>query len=375
LADYKDWTTTGGGQGSGIGAGAGVATGGTAGGIGIGTGTLAGPLLASVLGVGTGGLAGPAYGVLGAAYAGGALGKAVGIALTAADYLDAKDFDVADRLAVRDIVNSYVWTASGGFYAETTTVAEARQESTSTSYSFGGDVKGGMELGVSADIGPQYGMELNGSQGGQMSRTRTRIEDSDRSFSIDITLDVPGDLQAFERSTDGKQLLRKFDGETAISLPGKVDAYRFMTFYLHASAENTEHFFNKVVDPVWLENSMTPAARALEKAAQDLANRPQAWRIMHRVTFVSRVLETPDPGAPTTLETASAQIGFASHWELIRRLDPLIRDAARDRATFRKRLRDVVPDAAPGIDLDNERIRTAFFDLFEAYYGVLPPAA
>jgi hypothetical protein len=74
-----------------------------------------------------------------------------------------------------------------------------------------------------------------------------------------------------------------------VPVPGQVDAYRFLTFYLGETSANFDDFYRKVVDPIWLQGSNAPDAAALRQAQQSSA-KPPCWRILHRVTYVSRVL-------------------------------------------------------------------------------------
>eukprot|EP01012_Entosiphon_sulcatum_P013111 TRINITY_DN18372_c0_g1_i1.p3 TRINITY_DN18372_c0_g1~~TRINITY_DN18372_c0_g1_i1.p3 ORF type:complete len:172 (+),score=41.08 TRINITY_DN18372_c0_g1_i1:491-1006(+) len=108
--------------------------------------------------------------------------------------------------------------------------------------------------------------------------------------------------------------------------PGKVDAYRFNTFYLEPSCANFEDFFGKVVDPLWL-TSADPNAIALRQANQ-AERKPPCWRVFHRVTFVSRILPpVANPSVtPTTLEQTMKTIQVNSNWELLQRLLPVVSD-------------------------------------------------
>ncbi|MEU1723352.1 hypothetical protein [Nonomuraea sp. NPDC005692] len=135
-------------------------------------------------------------------------------------------------------------------------------------------------------------------------------------------------------------------------VPGKVDAYRFLTFYLGESSANFDDFYNKVVDPMWLTNSSEANAAALRQARQSVA-KPPCWRVMHRVTYISRVLPpVPPPGAPP-LEKAIRAENIDSNYELIQRLDPYVRTSATrasdlavaTRAALAARLPELLPHA------------------------------
>jgi hypothetical protein len=88
----------------------------------------------------------------------------------------------------------------------------------------------------------------------------------------------------------GEGWINKWDPETkqylSYDCPGKVDTYRFMSFYLAPKTENFEVFFDKVVDENWLQNSISPNALALRNAKLD---KNSVWRVLYRTTFVSRI--------------------------------------------------------------------------------------
>ena len=114
------------------------------------------------------------------------------------------------------------------------------------------------------------------------------------------------------------------DGQPKL-VTGRVDAYRFMTFYLDSSTENFEDLFNKVVDPIWLQQSDHPNAVAMRQANQ-AEKKPGCWRLMHRVTFVSRIL--PDFADPTAapLQSAMKAENIESNYELIKKLEPFVKN-------------------------------------------------
>ncbi|MFI1452219.1 hypothetical protein [Streptomyces roseus] len=132
-------------------------------------------------------------------------------------------------------------------------------------------------------------------------------------------------------------------------MPGKVDAYRFLTFYLGETSANFDDFYHKVVDPLWLAGSDAPDAAALRQTRQSSA-KPPCWRILHRVTYVSRVLApVPPPGAPP-LERAMRAENIDSNYELIKRLEPYVRTAATTGAlatATREALAAQLPELVP----------------------------
>lgn len=58
-----------------------------------------------------------------------------------------------------------------------------------------------------------------------------------------------------------------------VDLPGMVDAYRWMTFYLGESTAATDVLFKSVIDAKWLAESTDPSAallRTLKVSRQSL---------------------------------------------------------------------------------------------------------
>ncbi|QES57836.1 hypothetical protein DEJ51_29780 [Streptomyces venezuelae] len=252
----------------------------------------------------------------------------------------------------RDLVNTYVWTAQGGFFAETTEATDAVSETTSGSYALSGSI-GGTYGGNFGFKGVNFYGQLEASVGGGFSVTRAKGKDASRSFGLDVQCAPPGDLQ--RRDKDGKPVY-----DTAgkpVLVPGKVDAYRFLTFYLGENSANFDDFYHKVVDPTWLSGSDAPDAAALRQTRQNSA-KPPCWRILHRVTYVSRVLApVPPPGAPP-LEKAMRAENIDSNYELIKRLEPYVRPAATStgalatatRAALAAQLPELLPHSTEIID-------------------------
>ena len=181
-----------------------------------------------------------------------------------------------DKISSRNIVNSYVWTAQGGFYAEEEQYQDVKKVSHggifSVSLKLGiyGSLQlrgGGVGLDVEADIlfGPRWETSIVSS------------EENSNSFGMNVGLTGEGWLNKW--NAEAKKY-EEFD------CPGKVDGYRFMSYYLSPDTNNFGTFFNDVVDQAWLNNSNVPNAIAL-KQAKNTEN--SVWRILHRVTFVSRV--------------------------------------------------------------------------------------
>ncbi|WP_327373067.1 LamG domain-containing protein [Streptomyces sp. NBC_01216] len=247
----------------------------------------------------------------------------------------------ANGFSHRDLVNTYVWTAKGGFFAETTEATDAVSETTSGSYAFSG--KFGASMGVSfGALGLGFWGQMDASVGGGFSTTRAKGKDASRSFGLNVQCAPSGDLQ--RRDKEGK-LVYDIAGKPAL-VPGKVDAYRFLTFYLGENSANFDDFYHKVVDPTWLSGSNASDAAALRQTRQNSA-KPPCWRILHRVTYISRVLApVPPPGAPP-LEKAMRAENIDSNYELIKRLEPYVRPAATSSAALATATRDTLAAQLP----------------------------
>ena len=201
--------------------------------------------------------------------------------------------------------------------------------------------------------------------GGGYTTSRTSDQESERSFSVELTVDPPGDLQAYRPKPEGG-VERIYDDEgSAISAAGKVDAYRFMTFYLDSDKNNFEDLYQKVIDPIWLAESDHANAIALRQANQ-AAKKPACWRLLHRVTFVSRLL--PDFADPTSapLETAMKAENIDSNWQLIQKLEPFVRNKTGDVIAFNQAVREALkrylPELLPHI--------TEIIQYLQLYYGL-----
>eukprot|EP01012_Entosiphon_sulcatum_P042037 TRINITY_DN5596_c0_g2_i2.p1 TRINITY_DN5596_c0_g2~~TRINITY_DN5596_c0_g2_i2.p1 ORF type:complete len:3298 (+),score=520.94 TRINITY_DN5596_c0_g2_i2:1286-11179(+) len=220
----------------------------------------------------------------------------------------------------RNLCNTYVWTADGGFFSESTQLSDTFSETTAGTWSMSGELSLDFSLNFTIfSIGAHF--ELDASVGGGYSVTRTKTKESTRSFGVDIALSVPG-RRNMQQILNGKPV---FNGTKPVWQPGKVDAYRFNTYYLEPQTRNFEDFFNKVVDPIWLKSS-DPNALALQQANQ-ATTKPPCWRIFHRVTFVSRILPPVINAALNPpLEVTMKTINIDSNWELLQRLTPVVSD-------------------------------------------------
>jgi hypothetical protein len=195
-------------------------------------------------------------------------------------------FDWATDLPRRDLVNTYVWTAAGGTYAEEQSFSSALQES------FGGSYHRSWDLGFEAEfkglissIGPYFELSLNG--GTDWTVNVTKSKEAKRAFGLTASA-APERVLLKYIGADGVGSNSYPTYYTAEPEPGKVDTYRYMTFRLAPREKNTSEFFDTVVDRRWLDLSADPRAAALRQARGGAAG-TATWRILHRVTFVSRV--------------------------------------------------------------------------------------
>ncbi|MHC0431043.1 LamG domain-containing protein [Streptomyces sp. O3] len=266
----------------------------------------------------------------------------------------------ANGFSHRDLVNTYVWTAQGGFFTETAEATDAVTETTSGSYAFSGKFGASFEGGFGA-LGIGWWGQLDASVGGGFSTTRTKGKDASRSFGLNVQCAPSGDLQ--RRDKDGKPVYGV--AGKPLLVPGKVDAYRFLTFYLGENSANFDDFYHKVVDPTWLSGSDAPDAAALRQTRQNSA-KPPCWRILHRVTYVSRVLApVPPPGAPP-LEKAMRAEDIDSNYELIKRLEPYVRPAATSAAALAAATRDTLAAQLPELLPHSAEI----IDYLGRYFGM-----
>ncbi|MFJ8443467.1 LamG domain-containing protein [Kitasatospora griseola] len=222
--------------------------------------------------------------------------------------------------AKRNIVNTYVWTAAGGLFSEVTTTTDQVVQTTSGEFSMYHGTAGSYDFTVATSkVGVNLGFEA--TNGGGFTITRRKSKDASRTFGLEVAAKPSGGLQ--KQDAAGNPV---FDAKNKpVLTPGRVDAYRFMTFYLDTSSDNFEDFYGKVVDPEWLETGTSPHARELVRARQ-ADRKPPCWRVMHRVTYVSRVLDTSSPGAPSYAKALGA-LNLTSDHQLFQKLEPYLTGA------------------------------------------------
>ncbi|MEX2980369.1 LamG-like jellyroll fold domain-containing protein [Streptomyces sp. C36] len=291
--------------------------------------------------------------------AGRVLGGAIGGDTSPGKGRDTAGNTTGDGFSRRDLVNTYVWTADGGFFAETTETTDVVSETTSGSYSMSGSV--GASVGTSFDVmGVGVNAQLDASVGGGMTTTRARGKEATRSFGLNVTCSPSGNVQQYDAH---RKPVFDADGKP-VNAPGKVDAYRFLSFYLGEDTEHFDTFFHKVVDPAWLDGT-DPNAAALRQARQ-ADRKPPCWRVMHRVTFVSRLLPPVATAGAAPLERAMRQLDVESNYELVRRLDPYVKGAATSAAELSAAVRAALAAHLPELVPHADQV-TGFL---AQYYGV-----
>ena len=203
----------------------------------------------------------------------------------------------------KDMVSTYVWTAAGGLYSEQKGYLSMIQEVQSGAYNFAwsAGIKGELKLLVNG-----WGLytEANIMGGTQYTITVEKNKEEESALQLEVSADPDGFLSKYLGREQPNNICFSQD-----PVPGKVDSYRFMTFYLSPKNNNFDEFFNNVVDQAWLNTSADPRAAALREAK---SNTNPCWRVMHRVTFVGRIppkfqafslaSQAPSISAPTNLE-------------------------------------------------------------------------
>jgi hypothetical protein len=223
---------------------------------------------------------------------------------------------------------------------------------------FGADASG---------LGFKAAFKMTALIGKMLAVERSKQHDSSEGFSMKVTLTPPNNIRHYRYMSQEDWNFAYDDPYGKTNLPGKVDAYRFSTFFLDGKESHHDDFFEKVVDPTWLNQSSDPNAAALRPLkARSTKSRP--WRIMHRVTFVSRVLPlTTKAGVDSveTVEQAMTASQIKSNYELVNTLEPLLGGATGTVRSLRNRLHQVLP-RFPLLQPFEREIR----DMLVLYYGI-----
>lgn len=266
----------------------------------------------------------------------------------------------ARAFAKRNLCNTYVWTVQGGFFAETTETTDVVTESHNGHFSF--NVSGELHVGLNVELfGVTVGGQVDAAFGGGQTFTRAKSSEASRSFGLNLSLGLPANIQEYDDNGP------VYDGNNQpVLVPGKVDAYRFMSFYLDTDRRNFDDLFRKVIDPIWLEQSSEPNALALRQARQS-EKAPPCWRILHRVTFISRLLPAVPLRNELPLEKAMRAENISSNYELIQRLEPYVREHLGSQARLAEATRQALQRYLPELLPQAEQV-TRYLSL---YYEVL----
>jgi len=295
----------------------------------------------------------------------------------------------------RSMANTYVWTADGGFYAEEEQFSSIRQESLGGSYHFLG--KAGIFTELKFAVSAGFFLDLDALFGGHVNVTVSKSKEEKATFGLHV------DVQ-------GERYLNRWDGDpdkqqghyTAEPCPGKVDGYRFMTFYLQPKPQNFDRFFGEIVDSEWLNGQGKYAGEynSNARALREARSKPnEVWRVLHRVTYVSRI---PPQFEPTPVEAVpedvrrpanvEANMGLIREIERIKRWmlpgpdesDLMILGRAADRLLFgdtsgdgqgRSELEKVIPWWADRDEPVKREIRQDVMTYLKAFYesDLTPP--
>ncbi len=212
---------------------------------------------------------------------------------------------------VEGIVNRYVWTAGGGLHSEQESFAAtaSRTYSGFDHFTGGGGFHGAFQAPVvqgSLDLLIQHSVDVS------VSRQAT----DQQALGMQVEVDSEGYLRAWDPEAPAQY----GDGKGAFlpgTAPGKVLAYRFMSFYLPPDTANSTAF-GAVVDPVWKRLSNNSTARAMRQV--DTSN--PVWRVLHRVTYVER--EPPHSASrPVSSPPTATRVptGLQANVELLRLID------------------------------------------------------
>jgi hypothetical protein len=197
--------------------------------------------------------------------------------------------DWREKISKRSIANTYVWTAQGGMYKDEEEFIDIKTTSNGGVYSVNLQVGGYTEFELRAG-GVGVDLQADFMFGQRWEGEAVTTEEYKNSFGLSVDVTAEGWLNQYNQETGEYE---EFD------CPGKVDTYRFFSFFLSPATENFSTFFEQVVDPNWLNNSNSANAVALLQAQSD---QNKVWRVLHRVTFVSRVPQTfkatPDNSTP-----------------------------------------------------------------------------
>lgn len=224
-------------------------------------------------------------------------------------------YEFGRKVNHRSLYNTYVWNADGGIRKQELSVTNSYSEN----YSSSGMLYFGLGATAKAELATPFGgyfAEADVLFGNEWKITTTKGSTTTRGFTLTCTVDPTNFLSA-PRMSLGDDGRLKFDGYKPGAAPGKVDGYRYMSFLLAPHADNFAAL-SEVIEPNWLNNSMTAAATAMREA---LSTPSQPWRVLYRTTYVSRV---PEPFQPVKEDTLALDIRIPANLKANRWLMRLI---------------------------------------------------
>ena len=210
------------------------------------------------------------------------------------------------QIARRSLVNTYVWNSDGGLYSEEEQFGAVREESVSGSYELVGQA--GVYAEASVMIGPAASFEM--LFGGRIHTKAMKSRRDATSFGIHVNMPGEGLLNKRmaalpEGFPEPGQYPVAYDPDAC---PGKVNQYRFMSFYLAPRKKNFDDF-HKIVDQDWLEQDQGVRRHLRPGRVRAQAGPRISEPRVARVT--SRDLREPSPARPDTQRRRNAQPGHS----------------------------------------------------------------
>jgi hypothetical protein len=224
--------------------------------------------------------------------------------------------------------NEYVWHCRGGFQEVNHSFSNSFEETYSTSSSSKDTVGGAFNLKLSATAVTVADLNISYESGSKLSTKFEYKSTMESSFNFETNVDgVERNTQMKRRASNdiefmntvnksnssGFNLIAGSDGllyKTSSSgqnetddtsdlfginnlpaqpydRPGAIKLYRWYSFFMQPNIDNSNEFWDTVVDPQWLQNSRDTDANAL-RTAKGKPSIP--WRLFHRVTYSERFL-------------------------------------------------------------------------------------
>lgn len=272
-------------------------------------------------------------------------------------------YDFANQRNLRSLYNNYVWTAAGGLHKEEHSFANSYSETYTGTSSL--TFAAGLEF--KADIGTPFGgyyIEADTLLGNTWTMTATKVEALSNGFALSCSVSPTNFLPAPILTQEGGNL--KFSGYGPNAAPGKVDAYRYMSFLLAPAADNFSALA-QVVDQNWLNNSTSASAAAMREA---MNNPSEPWRVMYRTTYVSRVPAAFQPvKADTNAPNITPPANLASNHWLVSVIDKQLDKTDPTRLEIGTAIDTVLgsPSAGPGLLKDLIPWWAAFYTAAKVY--------